>query len=101
MDLRRYPKWVQVVPGYIGFVWLVGCTAYMFYFNVIAGRLTTLGKTVMSGVCLTVVTFAISAIWPLGVADGGTEVPKDFWGFVRGPAPEALYLRAVWHKFRR
>jgi hypothetical protein len=101
-DWDKYPMWVKAIPGFLGAAWLIGGLSYVLRTRLASPSLSTLGKTVFTGVCLSGIAFAVSAMWPF---QGQEQVRRgdmgNFWSFVRGPAPEASYKRALWGKMRR
>lgn len=76
--------------------------AYILWARLSSPTLSAVGKSVVVGVCLSGMAFAISAMWPFKgqelVQRGDTA---DFWAFVRGPEPTVPYKQALWRKMRR
>src|SRR6267143_6868236 len=65
-------------------------------------RLTGLGKSLFSGVCLGGVAFAVSLMLPPWA---GRQIRADEignpWLFARGAQPDDPTLRSLWHRYRR
>jgi hypothetical protein len=60
-----------------------------------------LAKATLSGICLSGIAFALSALWPVrGQARLKREDIPDFWAFIRAPSPSTPDLRAIHIKFR-
>lgn len=98
----RRPGWLKNLPGLLGGAWLIAALAYILWTRLSYPSLSDVGKSVVVGVCLSGMAFAISAMWPF---KGQEQVQRgdmaDFWSFVRGPEPTVAYKKALWRKMRR
>ena len=81
-------------------MWLIGWLSYTWW-NLFP-RLSGLGKSLFSGVCVGGVAFAVSLMLPPW---GGRQIRPDEirnpWLFARGAPPGDPTLRSLWHKYRR
>jgi hypothetical protein len=101
-DLDKYPMWVKVIPGILAGSWVIWSFSHLLWTRLSSSSLNAFGKGIVTCLCLSGIAFAISAMWPF---KGQEQVRRgdigDFWSFVRGPAPEVAYRRALWVKMRR
>ena len=98
----RIPTWLSPALGALGAIWVLWGFWRLFGSRVLSDDVSPIGKTVLSGLCLSVVAFVISAYLPF---EGQNRLRRgdvvDVWRFIRAPKPAEPPLRGLWTKLRR
>ena len=98
---KKYPRWIEYIPGALGAIWLVASLGYVFRAKVLSPGLSVLGKGLVAAICLSGLIFVASSLQPLrGRRIQAGEI-ADMWSFLRGAPPTDSAQYALWRKFRR